>query len=423
MKKLTILILTVFITTVSVAYKEISSLTLKSDPIKTTVALPVIPNSIKEEIPIVAWVGVPQDKGTLARYQEMRATGITQSYVPFSDAAAMETALDLAQEAGIKLFVSCPELISAPEITVKRFMNHPALAGYYLKDEPGRKEFPALGELVNKIQGIDKQHLCYVNLLPTYADENQLGAKSYQEYLDAFTKEVPVQILSFDHYPVIGKTNKSIREDWYKNLELVAERAKKSDKPFWAFALTTAFSPYPLPTLATLRLQVYSDLAYGAQGIQYFTYWTLTDPSIGFNNAPITPDGKQTVVYQQVQQMSKEIKDLSSVFFGAKMIAIAHTGDSIPLGTKLFTKLPKPIRLLKTDGIGAVISILKKSGKTFLVVVNRDFTAPMNLRIKCTGGVSRVLKNGTSIPQQLTVNKVKVGPGDIAIYTWLNYLN
>lgn len=345
MKKSTILIFTVFITTVSVGYKEISSLTFKSDSIKIT-ALPAIPNT-NEQIPIVAFVGVPQEKGTLARYQEMRAAGITQSYVPFSDATAMETALNLAQEAGIKLFVSCPELISAPEITVKRFMNHPALAGYYLRDEPGRKEFPALAELINKIRTIDKQHLCYVNLLPTYADENQLGTKNYHEYLDAFTKEVPVQILSFDHYPVIGKTNKSIREDWYKNLELVADRAKKSDKPFWAFALTTAFSPYPFPTLATLRLQVFSDLAYGAQGIQYFTYWTLTDPSIGFNNAPITPDGKQTVVYQQVQQMSKEIKDLSSVFFGAKMISIATPAIAYHLVLSFLPNFLNPSDYLK----------------------------------------------------------------------------
>lgn len=409
-------------TTIGVGHKKEIPAPFTAGFVKTKAVLPVIPN-VKAQIPIVAWVGIPQDKGTLARYQEMSKAGITQSYVPFSDANVMETALNMAHEAGIKLFISCPELTSNPEIIVKRFMNHPALAGYYLRDEPGRNEFPALGLLVNRIKAIDKDHICYVNLLPNFAEVNQLGVKSYQEYLDSFIKEVPVQLLSFDNYPVIGSANTSIREDWYKNLEMVAEGAKNSNKPFWAFALTTAFSPYPLPTLATIRLQVYSDLAYGAQGIQYFTYWTLTDPAIGFHNAAITPDGKQTDVYNKIQQISKEIKSLSNVFFRATMISVAHTGNTIPAGTKPFTQLPKPIMLLKTDGIGAVISILKKNGNTFLVVVNRDFTTAMSLKIKCVSGVSRVLKNGSSIPQSISVNKVKINPGDIAIYKWSDTLN
>lgn len=419
MKNILILIFVISITIISAGFKKHSSTAFISSSVKAKVAV----SNAKAEIPIVAWVGIPQEMTALAKYQEMKTAGITQSFAPFLNADAMEAALNLAQEVGIKLFISCPELISNPETTVKRFMNHPANAGYYLKDEPVRNEFPALGILVKRIKAVDRKHICYINLLPNYAEPSQLGANSYQEYLNSFIKEVPVQLLSFDHYPVIGNTNQSIRENWYENLEMIAKGAKKSDKPFWAFALTTAFSPYPIPSLASIRLQVYSDLAYGAQGIQYFTYWTLTDPAIGFNNAPITPDGKKTAVYESVQQMSKEIKALSDVFLGAKMFYVEHTGNSIPAGTKPLRHLPKPITMLKTDGIGAVVSIMKKKGKTFLIVVNRDFTASMTLKIKCSRGVSRVLKNGSSVLQPLSINKVEVEPGDIAIYRWSDNLN
>ena len=46
--------------------------------------------------------------------------------------------------------------------------------------------------------------------------------------------------------------------------------------------MATKHWKYPHPTLATLRLQMFSDLAYGAQGLQYFTYWTPVN-SEGFD--------------------------------------------------------------------------------------------------------------------------------------------
>lgn len=376
-----------------------------------------------DHIPIIAFVGVPQYQATLERYQEMRAAGITDSYCPFSDAAAMEKALDMAQKAGLRLFVSCPELYTSPQATAKRFMNHPALAGYYINDEPGSKVFLEIALLVKKIRAIDDKHVCYVNLLPNYAVNSQLGAASYQDYVSTFIKEVPVQQLSFDNYPIMGNSTKAMRGGWYQNLEIISQSAKSVDKPFWAFALSVAFSPYPVATLASLRLQVYSDLAYGAQGIQYFTYWTLSDKTMNFNNAPMTADGKKTDTYGKIQQISKEINNLSGIFLGAQMVSVAHTGNSIPVGTKPLTQLPKPITLFKTKGVGAVVSVMKKNGTSYLVVVNRDFTAPMGLIIKCANGVSKVSKDGSSVKQSSSIKPVIVGPGDVAIYEWPSSLD
>jgi hypothetical protein len=121
---------------------------------------------------------------------------------------------------------------------------------------------------------------------------------------------------SFDFYPVL-KDHRS--KKWFENLEQFSDEAKKAGKPFWAFALTTNYDDGHLTpqTLAALRLQVYSNLAYGAQGIQYFTYWSATSsnvPSIGDQRgAPISASGKRSVVYDRVKLMSREIKDLSGV--------------------------------------------------------------------------------------------------------------
>jgi hypothetical protein len=370
----------------------------------------------ENQIPILAWYSIPPQETTLTRYLELRETGITYNLSFFPDAETMSKALDTAQKAGIKMIVSCPELKSKTEETVKRFMNHPAIAGYMLRDEPCRTDFPDLGEWAKKIRATDDTNFCYLNLFPNYASEKQLGTKTYKEHVDLFIKEVPLQLLSFDHYPVLGD---SLRANWYENLEIISEAAKNSGKPFWAFALSVAHGPYPIPTVAQLRLQVFSNLAYGAQGIQYFTYWTPLDTVWKFNNGPIDLKGKRTVVYDRVKQVNSEIRNLSSVFLGATVISVTHTGNSIPSGTKPLESLPVQIKSLKTEGTGAVVSILKNGKNSYLVVVNRDFRNTMKLTIECNANVKKIAKDGSVASADVYRNDTEVDPGDIAVYTWV----
>jgi hypothetical protein len=372
---------------------------------------------VRAKIPIIAWIGVLQEYTTIERYREMSEAGITENIVPFSNITSMQAALDIAQKTNIKLYIWCPEMTSAPEETVRRFMNHPALAGYYLQDEPNSANFAQLSTMVKKIKSIDSKHACYVNLLPNYADNNQLGAGSYEEYLERFMSEVPVQMLSFDHYPIIGRQKLDIRPEWFSNLEIVSKIAKKFRKPFWAFALSTEFPPYPSTTLSGLRLQIFSNLAYGAQAIQYFTYWTVDDPGRGDRNAPITNTGDKTPVYAMIREVNKEVKSVSNIFSGAKLISVAHTGN-LPPGTKPIKNLPKLIKSISTDGLGAIVSVMKNNRQSYLVVVNRDFTAPMNLTLDCAKGVKRILKTGFSVPEEIGSKTFRLEAGDMIIFKW-----
>ena len=367
------------------------------------------------QIPVLAWYSIPHDQTTLERYLELRDAGITHNLSFFPNAEAMMVAFDTAAVAGIKMVAYCPELKTNTEETVKRFKDHPALAAYMLRDEPNRKDFPELGEWARKIIYLDNDHFCYLNLFPNYASDEQLGTKTYKEHVDLFVEEVPIQVLSFDHYPVVGD---SLRANWYENLEIFSEAARKAGKPFWAFALSVAHGPYPIPTIAQLRLQVFSDLAYGAQGIQYFTYWTPYDTVWKFNNAPVSLEGKRTDSYDRVKQMSAEIRSLSDIFLGAKVITVAHTGNSIPSGTKALIELPSPIKDLKTEGTGAVISVMENGKNNYLVIVNRDFLKPMKLTIDCDKGVYKISKDGSKSDADAYQRTLEMEPGDIAIYGW-----
>lgn len=384
-----------------------------------------------DQIPIVAWIGVPERETTLERFREMRDAGINISFASYSNIEAVEKALNIAQQAGIKLQPYCPELKAEPEKTAKRLMKYPALAGYHLRDEPNATDFPELSTWIKRIQSVDTKHYCYINLFPNYASQEQLFGDEYQKqpgkdiyaaHVDTFLRQVPVPFISFDHYPVMVINGvRTIRNNWYKNLEIIAAAGKKYNLPFWAFALSVAHWDYPVPAIEEIRLQMFSNLAYGAQGLQYFTYWNpgpVHDDSWDPHNAPIGADGKRTDVYDRIKIVNKEIQALSGVFHHARLISVAHTGKKIPAGTIRLSTLPAPIKVLETGDGESIVSVLEKDNRQFLVIVNRSLFHPMKLTLVGDEKVKRVLKDGTLVAADAYNPTLEIAPGDMLIYCW-----
>jgi hypothetical protein len=88
---------------------------------------------------------------------------------------------------------------------VDRVRGHPALYAYFIIDEPSAKDFPALGRLVAYLRKRDPAHLAYINLFPTYANNEQLGTQgdtvsAYEAHLDQFVDSVKPGLISYDHY-------------------------------------------------------------------------------------------------------------------------------------------------------------------------------------------------------------------------------
>ena len=367
-------------------------------------------------IPVLAWIGPPEKETTLERYKELADAGFTHNFSMFSSLAAMDQAMEVAKAAGIKQFICCPELEKDPEGVATHFREHPALAGYHLKDEPGANEFAALAKWAKRIQAVDSKHWCYINLFPTYASSGQLHTKTYQEHVTRFLAEVPTEALSYDHYPITGN---SLRPDYYENLEIAAKAAREAKKPLWAFTLSVGHGSYPVPKLEHLRLQLFSDLAYGAFGLQYFTYWTPVDKNWNFHQAPIEVDGKKTPVYDLVKAMNKEIEGLAGVFVGSEVQRLGHTGTP-PKGTQAFVAAA-PIERVTTEGQGALVSLLAQKQRRFLVLVNRDFNAAMPLTVAFdpSAQIATVDKTGALQPLPGKEFKTNVDKGDLVVLTWV----
>jgi hypothetical protein len=375
-------------------------------------------------LPVVAWGGVPNDKASVKRYREMVEAGFTINFTSYGNADATLKALDVAKAGGMQLMVPAPAENSPDLATfVAKVKPHPALAGYYLRDEPDASLFPMLGAWERKVQALDADHFCYINLFPTYATPDQLKAPNYPAYLQKYMETVPVRVLSFDHYPVIQEGNKPayLRGDYYQNLEWIAAAARKAKIPFWAFSISTHLGPYPAPTLAHVRCQIFSDLAYGAQGLQYFTYWQVTGSSEGeFTDAPIrAADGKRTKTYDYVKQVNAEARGLWPVFCGAQVLAVRHAGASIPAGTTKYEP-EGPVKALSITGPGAVLSHLRNGSREYLAIVNRDINQAQQLKVTLDAQqhVQRVEKDGTLRAVEGGALDVQIEPGDMVVLTW-----
>jgi hypothetical protein len=380
------------------------------------------------EMTILAWGGVPSDKSTPERYAELAGAGFNVNYSHAPDAAAVRKMLDVGQPYGMKQLIGFPDLGRDPEAAASRFKDHQATAGYYLGDEPGAQQFRAIAALAKRIQGVDDVHPCYVNLLPTYGNPGMWDTHTYQQYLERFLAEVPVPMLSWDHYPVVrrGKTaaDDKVRADFYQNLELCAAAGRGAKRPLWAFVMATAHGGYPIPTVAHLRLQAFSDLAYGAQAIQYFLYWAVNSSQYKFHGGPIEVDGSRTPTYDRVKQVNAEIQALRGAFLGSRVVTVGHTGDAIPIGTTRYSPTG-PVKSLETEGAGALVSMLERGDqghrRRFLAVVNRDIHNAMPLAVSFdpAADVAAAGQDGSLKPVHVSgATQSTLEPADMAVFVW-----
>ncbi len=392
-------------------------------------------NSIKVgEIPIVAWYGLLREHISLRNFIDMRKAGFTHHISYIDSDREIAKSFAYAEQAGIKQFLFLDMKFVNTESMIRRvrqYKDHPALAGYFIYDEPDYEQLYQVKEWADKIYQEDPQADIYLNLYPN------LGNPSYKKYVDRCIKLFPrIKQLSFGHYPILSNHIRSplrmIRPQWYKNLETIANSTQKASLPFWAFVMSSAHTIpgglsrnefYPIPTLADLRLQAYSDLAYGAKGIQHFTYYANSEMDL-YYDAPFY-NGRLTPTYQVVSTLNKEIQALSEIFMSSQVESVYHLGD-VPRGAKKLKqkKLPKPFRKVYINGSeeGILVSTLKSPNKNYLLIQNKDLKTTLTLGVEMSmQGAAWQIDKSSKREARIEENFVsyQISPGDIVLFSYI----
>jgi hypothetical protein len=329
-----------------------------------------------QTLPIMTWLGPGKDLLTAEIFKKIADAGFSINMSFLGDKASNLKALDLARDAGLTLMIyddrvaklvedaSLP--LAALDEVVTDYKSHPALYGYYVLDEPNASKFDRLGEIVRHLAAKDPLHPAYINLFPTYANSQQLGTETYEQHVAAYLAKVRPAFVSYDHYPI---TDKGLRADYYRNLEIIRRAAHEQVLQFWAFTLSVPHAIYLPPTAGRLRLQLFSDLAYGARGLQYFTYATPTGNDYDWKPALIDAQGNPTPSHNLARQVNAEIRAIEKLVLRWTSEAVYHS-EPLPEGTRA---LPSDAPVRAVRNAPAVIGLFKDGADSFVMFVHRDY--------------------------------------------------
>jgi hypothetical protein len=378
------------------------------------------PHALQHEFVIMAYSGPPPGETTLPRYEEIAGAGI-EVLVPANGIMNAEQnlkAMDLAQKAGIKIIpvdMRVFQVGSNPDISVdpavirdiaNDYKNHPALAGYVIRDEPGTGMFPALKDICELFRKEDPRHEPVINLLPSYGSPVQLGIDDFRAYIASFIATVKPGLLSYDNYAL--REGLTWYEPWYNDLAVVREETKKSGIPFIVFIQSEGISHgLRVPNRAEILWQVNTSLAYGAHGFGWFCYWT-PESDQGFQqegtppplveahyNAMIDIQGRRTEVYDFVREANFYLKKAGNelLLWNNTDVARYEAGKMIEPGSS-------PVITPSGDAANLVIGTFKKENRCRIVLSNSrcDIPSVFTIQVSREWKITGILTSIDALP-------------------------
>ena len=234
--------------------------------------------------------------------------------------------------------------------------------------------------MVAHLRERDPLHLAYINLFPTYANNDQLGTKgdvvtAYREHLRLYVEQVKPSLISYDHYQFRLKGDGG---EYFLNLAMIRRAAQEAGVPFLNIVQACTWAPdaMRIPNADELRYLVYSTLAYGAQGISYYVY---AHPN--HFGSLVSLDGTPGPLYQAVKSYNREFVAIARELQPLRSLGVYHTSLREP-GCE---PLP-PDATFRLDSArvpvsprGFLLGFFGAGEKpTHVVVVNLDYTTEVS---------------------------------------------
>lgn len=236
---------------------------------------------------------------------------------------------------------------------------------------------------------------------------NQNITTLYEDYIYKWAANEP-DVLSFDHYPFrVGGT---VTDDYYTNLEIVRGQTLMAGIDFWSFLQSHGEPGYlRVPNQHEMRYQIYTNLAYGAKGLQYFMYWNVDPAETSFisgildyeGNKIMAPDGLNTM-YEYNRQVNQEVLKLGTTLKTLESQAVYHTG-TLPTST---AALPAAFFWKPADtSQPLIISYFQNdAGRKYVMVVNRDYSNSRTVSFEVDAHPATVMEVSKSTGLEISTN-------------------
>ena len=264
-------------------------------------------------------------------------------------------------------------------IYVKAFQDEKHFGGLKFKDEPKFSDLDELQVQDSKMMNAAPKNLIYMNLVGVLEKTFTGNLTNFYDYLELLQDKFAPEVWSYDYYPILTKNGKLIIEydQFYSDLEDFSTISQKTGRPFWAYCESMAYKTKtysrPAATEAYLRWEAFSALAYGAQGIVYWTYGQRKSNAVeDYTSALVNLNGKKSKAWYAAKKVNGEIKKYNDIFYQCKVKEVRHTGDRIYKGTRKLSGAFGPLQMVRSQEAGVMVSMIENNGKEYIMVVSRD---------------------------------------------------
>ena len=226
-----------------------------------------------------------------------------------------------------------------------KFVDHPAIWGIDVGDEPSALDFPHYGKVMNKVEKLFPNQFAYLNLYPNYASVsqnnaqetvNQLGTPTYDEHIARYCECVASDYICYDFYLYSINVTKH-----YENLRVVADACLKTGRSMWIVLQVNSNREHEWMSENNLRFQAYTAMAFGAENIIWACYtagW--------WHNQVLDKEGNKTEQYDKMKKVNAEIRTIAEEYMRYRRVSTHFVGFA---GNSDMEKVnQKPIEALNT---------------------------------------------------------------------------
>ncbi len=211
------------------------------------------------------------------------------------------------------------------ETAAAGFVDHPAIWGIDVGDEPSALDFPYYGKVIDYVNRVFPNQFAYLNLYPNYASVsqnnaeetvNQLGTPTYAEHIQRYCECVPSDYLCYDFYLYSINVTQH-----YENLRIVADACRNTGRSMWIILQVNSVNPDVWMSENNLRFQAFTSMAFGAENITWGCYtagW--------WHNQVLDKEGNKTQQYDKLKKVNAEIRTIAEEYMKYRRVSTHFVG-------------------------------------------------------------------------------------------------
>lgn len=310
-------------------------------------------NPFPGKFPVLAWIADIYEKEDL---QDLVDAGFNYALIGGARHEGKEDQL-YENAKGLDLKLICPGW----HYVEKQFddFGDPNFGMLYLSDEPEGERWKFALETWKQYREKNDKADVYVNFNDPIHDEYRFQDAPWMNYY------------SYDCYCVLPAW---IRKQYYGQMSASRVLGYKYAVPVWRFTNSVKHLWYAYPEIGHIRYQIFTDLAFGSQGFEYFTYTSPEEEE--YYEAPLV-DGKKTEIYDFCKTVNAELQAFAPYLLGAQAIDVMGymkvDNFQLPdLEEYTDSKLPYPFTSITRAGRGILVSHLIKDGQEYMLLQNAN---------------------------------------------------